>query len=542
MIITEFITFLLSSLAVFSLVLFKVNNVFLQQITALFLIVLIILSGRVIFVRSILSKNKYMSPALLFLGTLVVQLLIISTGGFFSPFLILFHLFTVGASFLLSTFLAISFLIFSVSLLILSALVDSQMFALILGDPGIVILYLISLIVVFPLVQLLVYRYHLKDTLSKVLIEYIQIGEKREESILKGLSELIIVTDRNLNIISSNETTKDVLQVSEAAIVGKPLLAVISLKNSQGSPVTSQELYVENVLLDKATRIVNKLFLSLPKELKDHEMIVQVRPVTNFEGEVSQIVFIISEASLINDLLKHANLEQAQTKFKELTEQLEGALLKTNQINLAAYVELLRKIERDIPIASELEDHHFNNEKNMYDIAQLGKQAVLNEENFARFFGVHLEFFLPKEEVTEHAHLDLLETDISPTIISAASVFTIVTDGKLVKTVFEKLIDMAILLGSDKRGTTVRLSAYNSEDALKIVVTVPNCPLNDQQRQELFLAYYGELGKISNLRLGSGLEGFITRTILSMLNIPFEVDIVESKHLTFTLTFLKKLT
>ncbi len=139
MVIIELAIFLLSSLAIFALVYFKVATVTLQQIITLLLIVLIILSGRVILVRSTLSKNKYVRFILMFLSSAVVQLLIISTGGFFSPFLILFHLFTLGISFLLNSLSAIGFLIFSVLLLILGALFDRQMLALVLTDPVIVI-------------------------------------------------------------------------------------------------------------------------------------------------------------------------------------------------------------------------------------------------------------------------------------------------------------------------------------------------------------------------------------------------------------------
>ncbi len=78
--------------------------------------------------------------------------------------------------------------------------------------------------------QLLAYRYHLKDTLSKLLREYIQIREEREESILKGLNELVVVTDKNLRIISSNEAARGIFRLSEEKIISQPLLAVFSLK------------------------------------------------------------------------------------------------------------------------------------------------------------------------------------------------------------------------------------------------------------------------------------------------------------------------
>src|SRR5687767_15484927 len=95
-------TFLLASLVTLLLVYFKVEISWLQRIVAVLLFVLLI------FLNKFLNPNKQQklssitSQLFLFLGTLFIQLIVISTGGLKSPFLVMIHLFTLGVSFLIN--------------------------------------------------------------------------------------------------------------------------------------------------------------------------------------------------------------------------------------------------------------------------------------------------------------------------------------------------------------------------------------------------------------------------------------------------------
>src|SRR4029077_8288995 len=100
--------------------------------------------------------------------------------------------------------------------------------------PWSVVLYFISFIVIIPLAQILTRNYHLKDAVSKMLSEYIKIEERREESILTGLSEMIIVTASDLKILSANNAAERALGLSDSELIQKPFLEACPLKDKDG--------------------------------------------------------------------------------------------------------------------------------------------------------------------------------------------------------------------------------------------------------------------------------------------------------------------
>ena len=67
--------------------------------------------------------------------------------------------------------------------------------------------------------------------------------------------------------------------------------------------------------------------------------------------------------------------------------------------------------------------------------------------------------------------------------------------------------------------------------------TDPN--LTNEQLPNLFNKYYPSLENISRLSLGSGLEGFIAKSVADRLNIPIDIKIV-NHQLVFIMRLSKK--
>ena len=87
--------------------------------------------------------------------------------------------------------------------------------------------------------------------------------------------------------------------------------------------------------------------------------------------------------------------------------------------------------------------------------------------------------------------------------------------------VLKKAVDLFLLLASEKSGTKVQLAVIKQGDkAIIISLSCPYPPLDPRQQPELFTQYYGSLQTTTNLKLGSGLEGFIIKSVTSQLNIP----------------------
>lgn len=514
-----------------------------QQIIALLLAVLLIFSSKIIFSKNKevkgnkIKKNHFL---LLFISSFLVQALIISTGGFYSPFLIVLHLYTLGASFLLISKSSISFLGFSVGLLVVNILLNPQMLGLFQEDPGPVILYFVSFVVIIPLAQFLMYSYHIKDALSKILKEYIQLGEKREESILRGLSELVVVTDKDLNILSTNEAAEEALNLPTASIIRHPLLNILPLTDGNGSPATRQALSIDKIIADRATRIIDGFYFHFPAETKPHQVDVQIRPITDSSGEVDQIVVIVRDALAVNGAQKHTNLELAKTKRKILIEDLRKAFIRAKLNGQLAEVEVLNKVEEDILLATEIEDHPLKAEANFQDIAILCKQTIASKLQFAQSLGVHLQFALPKEEVAENALLNLSQTDF-PKESLPGSTFTITVDRRWLEIAIQKLLDITILISSQEKNPQVLLSTCHPDDKTINIAITTSCPETiSGKQQNLLTEYYGDLGTNTGLSLGSGLEGFIAKTITDQLSIPLIIKVEGNPlSLTFLLTLSK---
>src|SRR5471032_865197 len=82
-----------------------------QIIIAFLLLILFVNVSHLITVTANKIRNRLSQFFTLFLSSFMVQLLVISSGGFYSPFLFLFHLFTLGSSLLIGNTTSLSFLL-----------------------------------------------------------------------------------------------------------------------------------------------------------------------------------------------------------------------------------------------------------------------------------------------------------------------------------------------------------------------------------------------------------------------------------------------
>lgn len=533
--------YIVSSVITFALIYFQFSIVTFQQIAVLLLFSILIFVGRVMTLRNNAGTGKTTYFIGLFLSSFFVQILILATGGIYSSFLILIHLFTLGSSFLINIASSMVFLILTLSILIINIYLNPQMLSVFKNDPGSAILYFVSFVVIIPLARYIVYRYHLKDTVFGVLKEYAKTGEQRESSILNNISELVIVTDKNLKILSINEALEQSLNITREDCIGHSMLEIVPLKNQDNSTLTADKLSIAQILFDKATRIANGFFYKAPSDPKPHLVAIQIRPVLNSEGEISQIVFLITDPRGNISLQRHSDLQEALTKQRLLVEDLKNTLIKAGLTNDVSKIELINKTEADLLLAYELEDHPIIPKLSPEDIALIGKQSVASKQNLARCLGVSLQFVLPKEEITEASYLSLVETNVASQVLPVSS-FTAPIDKQWFTIILQKLLDIGLLLASEKLNQQIELTVEHNiqdENLIDLSITIPYQSISDQEIQKLFIQYYPNFTTKSNLSLGSGLEGFIAKNVIDQLNIPFNIKYIQTKSLlsfSFTIT------
>lgn len=523
----ESVLFLLSSFLTLALIYLKVSSTFFEQLIAASLVLILILTR--VFLSKITTFGKNLIRlSLVFLSALLIQLLVLSSGGFRSPFLILLHLFTLGISFLLNLSGAISFLIFSLILLILNIFLDPRLLEFFKEDVFTVMLYIISFLVIIPLAQLLIRTYHLKEALSNVLSQYLKLGQQREKSLLKGLTELVVVTDANLKILSVSEAVEKSLNLSAAELLGNSLFIALPLKDKAGNSINSQMLTIDNILSDRAARIINDCYLEASGKLNEVE--IQIRPILDQAGKVSQLVFVISNTKDIA-ASGHADLQEALKRHQRLI-----AELKKFQPNLR--IDILNHIEEDLLTALEMEDHPITGKISLVDVAELCQKISREKEEFAKSLGVSIKFILPTSEAAEAAKLSLNAAKI-PSKLLGVSNFSIPTDPRWFQLIIEKLLDVAVLTAVSDKSSEVILEPSIEGREVRIVISV-GCELKNKERgEDFFDKYYGNLSSRPYFNLGSGLEGYIAKMVAERLNIPLEANYENQQR---KLKFVLKLT
>lgn len=535
--------YIISSAITFALIYFHLSTTTFQQITAFLLFAILILIGRVL-VRHNTSTGKIWYILGLFLSSFFVQILILATGGIYSSFLILIHLFTIGSSFLVNVASSIIFLILTLSILVTNIYFNPQMHAIFRDDPGSAILYFVSFIVIIPLAQYLVYRYRLKDTIFKVLKEYAETGEQREASILNNISEIVVVTDQNLKILSTNEAFEQSLNIIQENYINQLMMQIVPLKNQNNTPLTEQDLSISQILSDKATRIIDGFFYQAPSDPKPRPVAIQIRPVLNAEGEITQIVFLITDPQRNIGLQKHSDLQEAITKQKLMIDDLKNTLVKAGLSGAVSKMELINKTEADLLLAYEIEDHAIVPNVVPEDIALIGKQAAASKQGLAKNLGVSLQFVLPKEEIVEASRLSLIETNTESQAIPM-SVFTAPIDKQWFFILLQKLLDIGLLLASEKSNQQIGLLVQHdmqNNNIINLSINIPYQSISEAEIEKLFKEYYSDFTTQSNLYLGSGLEGFIAKNILDQLNIPFNAKFNQVKSiLSFSFNIINTL-
>lgn len=397
-----------------------------------------------------------------------------------------------------------------------------------------VVLYIISFLVIIPLAQLLIRTYHLKTALSNMLSQYLNLGQQREKSMLKGLPELILVTDSTLKILSVSEAVEKNLKLSSQDLVGNILINVLPLNDKQGNKLTIEGLYIESILSDRAARIVKDCYLDVLGSRE--EIVIQIRPILNQAGKVSQLVFVITDAKQFSQT-GHVDLEEALKRHQTLITDLKKVLLATNETKLKFQVDILNHIEEDLLTTLEAEDHTVIGNTSLVDVAEVCQKMVLDKQEFAKSLGVLLKFVLPENEAAEAAKLSLIAANVPKESLGASN-FSIPTDSKWFQLIVQKVLELSVFLSFQTQSPKVDVEVESDNRGVTVTVSFSFELKSSETKEDLFTKYYRSFNLRPGLNFSSGLEGFIAKVVAEKLNIPLEINYYNSQKL---LKFILKL-
>ncbi|MBI4084878.1 MAG: PAS domain-containing protein [Candidatus Levybacteria bacterium] len=477
---------------------------------------------------------------LLYLCTLFVQLLVFATGGLYSPFFVLIYLSVLAISFLAEFYFVLLFLASTATILLTNLLLNQEVILFFLEDPGTPIIYMVSFIGIVPLAYLLAYRYHLKDSIAEILKNQINV----EETILATLDELVFVINRDTVILSVNDAVEHTLSRSRSELLHKPLFDVLFLKDKNGNLTTKNIFPFDKIIAQRSTEIIEDLTL-LTTDIKSTQAVtVKVKPIADLDSAINQfsIILNITPKGQPGGIIpaEHKELEEANAKHQAMIEDLKHRLLERGLQDLKGRLVLVAKTQEDILTARSIEDHGIYEQKTYVDIASLCRQTLVVEHEFAQALHVSLDFSLPHFGADDVKPLLSGRFVISPEHLTGPF-FTVPCDIKLISLAIQKLIDIGIMLASGESNALVQTTVLREEKQAILVTITANCPLlTTEEKDAIFIAYYGSLDEKTNLRFGSGLEGYLVKLILTKLQINVLTHYMpEQKRISFTLRLPK---
>lgn len=444
----------------------------------------------------------------------IVLLVILSTGGIFSPLFILLYIYILLIGFMFNFKISMIFVLFSIVVLVFGLFTHTYMWELLIEDPGVSILLVASFITILPISYIFSHKYHGKDSLFKVLNKEISV----EDSIISTLSELVFITDQDFKIISINDAVEEALHKSRIELVSKPLFDVLYIKNKDGSLVTQKSIDDLRSSHESSYSILNASLITL--DGTNRKVNVSIRPIRDLEGNLSQMSFIISNAVKLEknkqtDVLYEGIRAKHNATLEDLKQRMHGQGLESLQRRLL----VVAKSEEDLLLLMALQSNSLPDQTSRIDTAELIKQIVAREQEYATAFTKSLTFSLPRPEK---------ESSTKP--FSSGRYFTIQCNIGLFEMLIEKIIDVALLI-SPPGEAEVGVEVKRLDEGLEVSVTASTTKITNENKELLFQEQYGSLVDDTNLRFGSGVEGYLAQKIAENLGLSLTVS-VESSNLT----------
>ena len=151
------------------------------------LIILIIIIIRFRFWQIDHSSKNLLLFLILFPVVLFIYLLVLSTGGFESPFLILTHFFSIGLAFLISPRISIAYTVATMITIVFPLVQDQTVAEFTSRSFFVTALYFLAYLVLIPLSYILAREYKFREEWSKILELEIATSNKQEEELLKNI-------------------------------------------------------------------------------------------------------------------------------------------------------------------------------------------------------------------------------------------------------------------------------------------------------------------------------------------------------------------
>lgn len=530
-ILSKILLFSISSFSVVALVYYQIKIIQLQQIILLLIAVLIVVLR---LLKNSAGKKFITDWLLIFIITFFLQLLIAATGAIFSPFFILVHLYVIGLSLFFNFWTAFSFLAMEVGVLILNISLDQNLLHLVKQDLGSVLLYFSSILVITPVSKFISQQYHIKtDTLKTLLKEL-----NTQESIIEQIGDFVFTTDKNLTVLSANDSAQKNFDSSKINNIS--ITDLLALTDEKG------KLLSKEVLFNSLSPVINRpsvkepaqnsasdgnrlnleirgYTLALPNKKTPLKVTIRVNPIISQEGTLEKLIFLISQiADKSNWTAYDVKLQQTHRKFLSVLNSLRKDPIISKFSTIDLYLQILGRYENDLLISSELNLSSTPLKVSLVDVFRLLLQTIEQEKSFAQKLNVNLKLNVPEELQEEYllqrSQNSLPEYLIEPSVVSA------VTDPRFVRKLLEKTTESVVSFASFAKNSLVEVEIAMLDDAVKLTVKTKISSPSDEKIQQVLAINSGNFEVFDNLALSSSLESYIIKNIVNILDISFTTE------------------
>lgn len=452
-----------------------------------------------------LIGNKLVYIGIIWTVSIFLITLVISTGGFTSPFFVLTHIAILTLAFLATFISALIFLLASLCAISISVLLSSRSIGI--DTPNILVDFF-SFGAIVPLAAIVAHHYSFKDKLADYLFSELFLSQKEESLIFENIEEGLISLDREFAVVKMNKIAENLSGHESSNIVGRDFFEIFKFFD-RDKKIIQKEHFPIKIFLAKPSGFTESVFLQKPNGLFVN-IDFKFSSILGPEGTVRSFLFVFNpkEASNTSSSIDAVMLQT----FKRFSELLTTIYAEVDELRASAHQQVTR--EATLPQLNKNSKrilHAYRNLEILYKLGTGGTPGLLFDQDVGDLVRkvIHETTDLAKE----YGVALINSTPLSPPLP--------IRFNKIVfEQVVSKIIELGVFIAAESPEKFVIVSTGSSPENIFVFVKISsfnNFPW--EQASELIKPFFGTLSERKELSQATGLEGYLVESLLKEKNI-----------------------
>ena len=439
--------------------------------------------------RVILPKIRTYSPRLTYFVefiplSLFVYLLVFSTGGISSPFLVLTHLFAIAMAFLITPTVSVFYVILTLFFVAYFTFSDISSLDFVKESPGVGFLYFLAYMAILPFSQYIAKIYQQQGQWAQKLSQMLTTSKKQEANLLRNITDAAFVVSPDFIISFSNDAASEKLSFSRRELLGKKIENVFKFKDNLGNNLSFDKLPFASAAKTKSESSVAEIQVS-KKGGGWWRVNLKISPIIDHEGEVIGLLLIIKDFSQ-KDLSLGSYYDKIAQKFAA-DSQAKIAAVARDLLLLLSLETGIEGLSQFLNFSQIVENEAYNLQKTNF------------RKDVSVGFGKNTQDTLgPRGKI------------ISPQKHALVQTAFILGSQNLLKVAVTYVLKTALSLS--EKGSTLTLDISPSADVVRLDV-LSNSKLPQEKVDLLFQKFFNQFLNLAELADFTGLEIAIAREI-----------------------------